>query len=773
MKKVLLSAVAFMAAMSLNAQEVEVCVFNADNALELDSENGTALTAGTEIGSTTSIVATIGADDTYKPQSATFTVNGTDITGGLQGATNPKDADSGVPATTLVQPASGAFFQFEAKADGYLYVMHKASSNKAYTVFEEGTAISYTYAAIGDASSLLGGVYAYTLPYEVENEQFVVKESVGWAEQEYLKVANPDAYAANWKEETADDGSTKKTWDPAIKINGLGVIKFPVYKDCKYIVNANGSKITAAGFVFSKEDNVLIQSGDVVIYKGEGAPEPVAFDVWTVAGVSTLCGSEWKTDDESNDMKTTDGVTYTLVKEGIVLEKGIGVEFKVAKDHAWTESYGDGSNNASFTVEETGIYTVTVNFNAETKEITVNTEKTGEAEIGEKVYSIVGTLTGGWENDVDMELVNGVYSATIDIEAAGTYEFKIRQDHKWDVNWGVDGKQGGDNLVAELPANSSITVTFDPATAVINTYVVGGAIVPPVVGDGVAVIFNPENVLELDADNGTALAAGTVIGECDEIVATVGADDTYKPQSVKATAAGYEIDGGLQGGTNPKDADGGVPATTLVQPAGGAFLQFEAKADGFLYVIHKASSNKAYTVFEEGTAISYTFAAIGDAATDLGAVYQFTLPYEVENEQLVVKESIEWAEQEFLKITAPDKYAARWTTGDDGVEAWNAIKINGLGVIKFPVYKDCKYIVNANGSKITAGGFYFDTTGDATITATVNDAEVTIISGTSTAINASKFLKAENNGAIYNLAGQNVNASYKGIVIKNGNKYIQ
>ena len=34
-------------------------------------------------------------------------------------------------------------------------------------------------------------------------------------------------------------------------------------------------------------------------------------------------------------------------------------------------------------------------------------------------------------------------------------------------------------------------------------------------------------------------------------------------------------------------------------------------------------------------------------------------------------------------------------------------------------------------------------------------------------------VKVINNGAIYNLAGQKVNESYKGIVIKNGKKYIQ
>ena len=235
MKKILLGAAAFMAALTMNAQEV--CVFNADNALGLDSENGTALTAGFEIGSTESIVAKIGADDTYKPQSATFTVNGTDITGGLQGSTNPKDADGLVPNNSLAQPAGGAFLVFEAKADGFLYVMHKASSHKAYTVFEEGTAISYTFAAIGDASTDLGAVYQFTLPYVVENEQFVVKDPIGWAEQEFLKITAPDKYNARMSK----DEEGKDVWD-GLKINGLGVIKFPVYKDCKYIVNANGSK---------------------------------------------------------------------------------------------------------------------------------------------------------------------------------------------------------------------------------------------------------------------------------------------------------------------------------------------------------------------------------------------------------------------------------------------------------------------------------------------------------------------------------------------------
>ncbi len=356
MKKILLSAVALMAAMTINAQEV--CTLNADNALGLDADNGTALTAGTVIGETASIVATVGADDTYKPQSVKATVTGGEINGGLQGNSNPKDADGGTPSSSLIAPASGAFLQFEAKADGFLYVIHKASSNKAYTVFEEGTAIGYTFAAIGDASTDLGAVYQFTLKGEGELNE--LKNPVEWAEQEFLKATDPDKYAAHW----TNDGE-KDTWTKIAK-GGIGVIAFPVYKDCKYIVNANGSKITAGGFVFSTEDNVAIVSDDVTIYTGSGA-----------------------------------------------------------------------------------------------------------APIEVKVYSVIGTIEGNWDSDKDMTKgSDGIYTAVFENVKAGNYEFKIRVNHDWAENFGVDGAQGGANLTVSVPTDgSTITIKFDLSTKTITATV--------------------------------------------------------------------------------------------------------------------------------------------------------------------------------------------------------------------------------------------------------------------------------------------------------------
>lgn len=229
--------------------------------------------------------------------------------------------------------------------------------------------------------------------------------------------------------------------------------------------------------------------------------------------------------------------------------------------------------------------------------------------------------------------------------------------------------------------------------------------------------FNPNNELGLGSNfnYNTTLYAGEVIGKTNSIVCTVGANDMYQSWSYPFSAGNGFIKGGLQGQTNPTDVNGEKPSKSLLPPVNGAFLRFEAKADGWLSVLLFASSHKAYTVFEDGKAIGYTFGAIGSASSDLGAVYQFAILGEGQNNE--VKNPIEFAEQEFLKATAPSKYNARWSWDAEGNNIWNQIKINGRGVIKFHVKKGGNYIVNANGSKITAEGFCFDTHGNTVIKA--------------------------------------------------------
>lgn len=55
----------------------------------------------------------------------------------------------------------------------------------------------------------------------------------------------------------------------------------------------------------------------------------------------------------------------------------------------------------------------------------------------------------------------------------------------------------------------------------------------------------------------------------------------------------------------------------------------------------------------------------------------------------------------------------------------------------------------------------------------INLMKLTVIRPTSTGINDIQATKTVNDGKTYNLAGQQVTASYKGVVIKNGKKYVQ
>jgi len=463
MKKFLLSAVALLATMSVNAQEF--CAFNADEnadfaAIGLSSDK-IAVVGGTVIGKTESVVAKIGADDDYKSSSiGTVAVGDASINGGLQGNTNPKDADGGVPSSTLIAPAGGAFFVFEVAKDGYLYIFQNSSSNKSYTVFEEGEAIGYVFSAYWKNGVLPtgAGVYSYELKGGGEYNQ--LKDagitSVLWPEEYVIG----ESYN---KDETVNaKGETGKGYGDG----GLGVIKFPVFKDCKYIVNANGSKMTASGFYFDETGDakvsITVDDAEVVLLGG------VAGEVWTVAGTKPLCDNSWDPSDTKCVMKTTDGVNYTYTKADIVLEKGTNYEFKVVKGHAWGEEYP--SQNYSFDVDETAKYKVTITFNAETKDIEADVVKTGEAEAAEHVYSVIGTINGNWDVDTDMTKgADGLFAAVFEGVKAGDYKFKVRVDHDWSVAY-----PSSDYALKVDNDDSTVTITFNEDTKEVNATVAAG-----------------------------------------------------------------------------------------------------------------------------------------------------------------------------------------------------------------------------------------------------------------------------------------------------------
>lgn len=198
-----------------------------------------------------------------------------------------------------------------------------------------------------------------------------------------------------------------------------------------------------------------------------------AQDVWTAAGSSTLFGSHWDATDTNNDLSDKGNGIWELTKTDCILEQNVKYELKVLKNHNWAESYPQ--TNYVFTVEETGTYNVTIQFNETNYEVGVITKKTGDAVIGEKTWTVAGSpeiLGKDWdetatENDMIKQEDNVTYILTkTDLTLAlGTYKYKICANHGWSENYGDDtDPEGNASIYIAADGIYDLTFTFNTDT---------------------------------------------------------------------------------------------------------------------------------------------------------------------------------------------------------------------------------------------------------------------------------------------------------------------
>ena len=429
MKKILLSAVALFATMTVNAQEVgQILTDDLVNRIGLTTDKNDEgksikndVAAGTVFCESENVTMSAAFDDSYSPENAAspkiddqnygtikigdFTI---DAKQAVQGNSNPKDVDGGNPATASTVPAGGAVFQFDVKKDGYLYVFHKATSNKNYMAYENKTAMGYVYTMSTDGTKALPKVFGYELKGEGEYNYL----------PEGTAVKTPEKY------QLGDDAEEQK-------LNGLSVIKIPVFAECSYWVNATGSKMTSCGYYFDTTGDATITidngvSGELVLLDKGQIPGAEPLPVYSVIG--TLNGN-WDTDDDM--VKGEDGI-YTFVFENVAAGE---YKFKVRQDHDWTINWGHGDDadgNTVFTVENDGS-TVTISFNPATEELKY------EVSSG----AIEPQPAGGviWEGDGSAGAVSW----------NGTYRFAL------------EGHDGASECIAEIPQatwDKMMTETF-------------------------------------------------------------------------------------------------------------------------------------------------------------------------------------------------------------------------------------------------------------------------------------------------------------------------
>lgn len=203
-----------------------------------------------------------------------------------------------------------------------------------------------------------------------------------------------------------------------------------------------------------------------VVRGGEVVP-PTPEHTYTVAGGSDVAfGTTWAPSNEANDMTLVEGL-YTWEKADLTLAAG-NIEFKVCEDHAWTTAYP--AQNYQLNIPEAGIYTVTITFNAETKEVAAVATKTGEAVVIPTV-AMHGNFLGSWADTENFAIAQDNASASLTLALAeGNYEFGMRigGSGNWTANGANLTREANTTNLAEGSGNMHIAA--DVAGDYVFTY---------------------------------------------------------------------------------------------------------------------------------------------------------------------------------------------------------------------------------------------------------------------------------------------------------------
>ena len=185
---------------------------------------------------------------------------------------------------------------------------------------------------------------------------------------------------------------------------------------------------------------------------------------------------------------------YMNDAEAATAGNGLGVFYFPVAEGCKYYAHATGSK-----ISWSGIYfseteAAKVEVTGETEEGPISKVLVGGAPVDEKVYSVIGTIEGNWDSDKDMTKgSDGIYTAVFENVKAGDYEFKIRVNHDWAENFGVDGAQDGANLKVKVNNDgSTITIKFDLSTKTITATVSDASGISTIKNDNNAndVIFN-------------------------------------------------------------------------------------------------------------------------------------------------------------------------------------------------------------------------------------------------------------------------------------------
>ena len=274
-----------------------------------------------------------------------------------------------------------------------------------------------------------------------------------------------------------------KTYQYKLRANNKwDVFELPASGNQEYTFNEAGNyKLTFTANVTGEA------IGEVAAYTltlvAEKIEEQPVEDTWTVAGApATVFGSNWEPTDTNNDMVVQDDGSFKWEKTGITLPEG-DVKFKVVKNHSWDEAYPE--QDYVLAIEESAIYTISITFNPETKNVEATATKTGEATV-ESTYVLAGAVgdKGAGEEDVmftttwtvldvnkmdkqDDDTYKKEYKDIVIPAETNVVKFKIVKNG---TDWIGDPENKDQDYVVAVDAGATydFTFTFNPETGVAN-----------------------------------------------------------------------------------------------------------------------------------------------------------------------------------------------------------------------------------------------------------------------------------------------------------------
>lgn len=480
-----------------------------------------------------------------------------------------------------------------------------------------------------------------------------------------------------------------------------------------------------------------------------GSIEVKAADYY-VAGDGNGSWCDGKSWDAAGSMMTDNGDgTYSITFKDVAADIH---QFKVT-DGTWSNSWGydnvadksnveNGGGNVKFNCAAGD---VTINFVESTKSISVSFVKGGEVVITSWTIAGVAAITGNaWAPaDANNDMTdNGDGTWTLVKEnlelAAASYEYKVVANHAWGVS---DYPESGNyNLNIAEAGTYTVTFSWTPSTSTLsaNAQKTGAADV-----ELVYYIKNGWNgggwTWQLMTQEGsvctyTGVFGGTGVNinssasdngskwfDLEHISGTIEAGDyakfTYNPEAntvsavkVVETVTINPIGDASYVCTNALDfTDTGVTA----------YVATEEKSDAIVLAeVTQVPAGTAFVV--KGEAGEHIIPAIGSATLDKTNLFQGS------------------ATESYTVTAGPTVYAISKTYGD--------FRPVGVGVT------------------IPAGKAY--------IVSTLGGAAKSLVFGDDDAAGITNVNADDVNAPVYNIAGQRVNANVKGIVIKNGKKYI-